>query len=536
MRIVAAMTFGPGQDLVLLALLVAIAALLVLAPVLRVPYPILLVLGGLVLGFVPGIQTITLPPDVVLVAVLPPLLYSAAFYTSLRDLRQNIIPISALAIGLVAATTVGVAAVAHSLIPHLGWGPAFVLGAIVSPTDPLAATAIARRLGVPRRTVAIVEGESLVNDGTALVLYRVAVVAVVSGSFSIWEAGFRFVWTAAGGIAVGLVIGYLIAAVRRRLDNPPVEVTIALLSGYFAYLPASAIGVSGVLSVVTVGVYMGWRTPELTTFQTRLDGAAMWQIVTFVVNALLFGLVGLQLHRILNALSSRSAMELLRDGALVGLAVILIRIVWIFPFSYVPWFLWGLSERRDPAPPWQRPAVVSWMGLRGAVTLAAALAVPLTTDAGDPFPDRALIIFLAFAVIVATLVFQGLTLPFVIRVLGVEADDLAEREESKARIHAADAAIARLDELAGEDWVREDTADRLRRLMGFRRNRFAARFSDDDGAIEAQSQAYQRLLREVLNAERAAVIELRREGRINDDVMLRVTRDLDLEEARLDSQ
>ena len=537
MRIVAAMTFGPGQDLVLLALLVAIAALLVLAPVLRVPYPILLVLGGLVLGFVPGIQTITLPPDVVLVAVLPPLLYSAAFYTSLRDLRQNIIPISALAIGLVAATTVGVAAVAHSLIPHLGWGPAFVLGAIVSPTDPLAATAIARRLGVPRRTVAIVEGESLVNDGTALVLYRVAVVAVVSGSFSIWEAGFRFVWTAAGGIAVGLVIGYLIAAVRRRLDNPPVEVTIALLSGYFAYLPASAIGVSGVLSVVTVGVYMGWRTPELTTFQTRLDGAAMWQIVTFVVNALLFGLVGLQLHRILNALSSRSAMELLRDGALVGLAVILIRIVWIFPFSYVPWFLWGLSERRDPAPPWQRPAVVSWMGLRGAVTLAAALAIPLRTDAGDPFPDRSLIIYLAFAVIVATLVFQGLTLPFVIRVLGVEADDLAEREESKARIHAADAAIARLDELAGEDWVREDTADRLRRLMGFRRNRFAARFSDDDdGAIEAQSQAYQRLLREVLNAERAAVIELRREGRINDDVMLRVTRDLDLEEARLDSQ
>src|SRR5438874_3999863 len=215
MRIVGAMTFGPHQDLLLLALLVAIAALLVLAPILRTPYPILLVLGGLALGFVPGIPTIALPPDVVLVAVLPPLLYSAAFYTSLRDLRQNIIPISALAIGLVAATTVGVAAVAHSLIPHLGWGPAFVLGAIVSPTDPLAATAIARRFGVPRRTVAIVEGESLVNDGTALAPYRVAVVAVVSGSFSIWDAGFRLIWTAAGGVAVGLVIGFVIAAVRR---------------------------------------------------------------------------------------------------------------------------------------------------------------------------------------------------------------------------------------------------------------------------------------------------------------------------------
>src|SRR5204862_412619 len=233
MRIVAAMTFGAHEDLVLLALLVAIAALLVLAPVLRTPYPILLVLGGLALGFVPGIPTISLPPDIVLVAILPPLLYSAAFYTSLRDLRQNVIPISALAIGLVAATTVGVAAVAHAFIPHVGWGPAFVLGAIVSPTDPLAATAIARRLGVPRRIVAIVEGESLINDGIALVLYRVAVIAVVSGSFSVWSAGLRLVWPAPGGIAVGLVIGFLIAAVRRRLDNPPVEVTIALLSGYF---------------------------------------------------------------------------------------------------------------------------------------------------------------------------------------------------------------------------------------------------------------------------------------------------------------
>ncbi|TML09681.1 MAG: Na+/H+ antiporter [Actinobacteria bacterium] len=512
------MTFGPHQDLLLLALLIAIAALLVLAPILRTPYPILLVLGGLALGFVPGIQTISLPPDIVLVAILPPLLYSAAFYTSLRDLRQNVIPISALAIGLVVATTVGVAAVAHTFIPHVGWGPAFVLGAVVSPTDPLAATAIARRLGVPRRIVAIVEGESLVNDGTALVLYRVAVVAVVSGSFSIWNAGLRFVWTAAGGIAVG-------------------QVTIAILSGYFAYLPAAALGVSGVLAVVTVGVYMGWRTPELTSVQTRLDGAALWQILTFVVNALLFGLVGLQLHHILNALSSRTAAELVGDAALVGGAVILIRIVWIFPLSYVPWRLWGRSDRREAAPPWQRPAVVSWMGLRGAVTLAAALAVPLTTDSGEPFPDRPLIIYLAFAAIVATLVFQGLTLPFAIRALGVEADDLGEREESKARIHAADAALARLEELADEDWVRPDTAERLRRQMDFRRSRFAARFSEeDDGAIEEQSQAYQRLLRELLNAERAAVVALRREGRINDDVMQRVTRDLDLEDARLDAQ
>ncbi|HKA26918.1 MAG TPA: cation:proton antiporter, partial [Gaiellaceae bacterium] len=348
------MTFGPHQDVILLALLVSIAALLVLAPFLRVPYPILLVLGGLAISFVPGIPTITLPPDIVLVALLPPLLYLAAFYTSLRDLRQNVVPISALAIGLVVATMIGVAVVAHTMIPDFPWGPAFVLGAVVSPTDPIAAVAIARRLGVPHRVVAIVEGESLVNDGSALVLYRVAVVAVVSGAFSIWDAGLRFVWTAAGGIAVGLVIAYLIAAVRRRLDNPPVEVTISLLSGYFAFLPAAALGVSGVLSVVTVGVYMGWRTPELTSVQTRLDGAAAWQIVTFVVNALLFGLVGLQLNHILDSLSSRSASELVADAVLVGLAVIVVRIIWIFPLSYVPWILWGRSERHEPAPPWQR--------------------------------------------------------------------------------------------------------------------------------------------------------------------------------------
>ncbi len=529
------MTFGAHQELVLLALLVALAVLLVLAPILRTPYPILLVLGGLALGFVPGISTITLPPQVVLVGILPPLIYSAAYFTSLRDLRQNIVQISALAIGLVAATMVGVAVVAHELIPGLGWGPAFVLGAIVSPTDPLASTQIAQRLGVPRRVVAIVEGESLVNDGSALVLYRVAVVAVVTGTFSFWEATLRFVYTAVGGIAVGYAVGFVIAEVRRRLDNPPVEVTIALLSGYFAFLPATALGVSGVLAAVTTGVYMGWRTPELTSVQTRLDGQAMWQIFTFVVNALLFALVGLQLNHILDTLSGRPAGELLWDAVVVSATVILLRIVWVFPLSYVPWRLWGRVREHDPAPPWQRPAVVAWMGLRGAVSLAAALALPLTTRSGDAFPNRSLIIFLSFAVIVATLVGQGLSLPAVIRALGVEDDGLDAKEETEARIYAAEAALERIDELAEEDWIHPDTLERARGLMTFRRTRFSARFSDeDDGSTEERSQQYQRLQRELLAAERQAVAELRREGRISDAVMHRVTRDLDLEDARLD--
>jgi CPA1 family monovalent cation:H+ antiporter len=529
--------FGAHQDLILLAFLVALAALLVLAPILRTPYPILLVLGGLALGFVPGIPNVALPPDLVLVAILPPLLYSTAFYTSLRDLRANVRPISLLAIGLVAATTVIVAVVGHAVIPGLGWGPAFVLGAVVSPTDPIAATAIARRLGIPRRIVTIVEGESLINDGTALVLYKVAIGAVVSGSFSLFDAGWRFVANVIGGIGVGLIAGYLIAAVRRRLDNPPVEVTIALLTGYFAFLPASALGVSGVLAVVTAGVYMGWRTPELTSVQTRLDGAAMWQILTFVVNALVFALVGLQLPRIVDALSGRSSGELLGYAALVSAVVVVIRAAWVFPFVRLPRrLMWPQLGPHEPQPSGRGAAAISWMGMRGAVSLAAALAIPLRTDAGDPFPDRPLIIFLTFAVIIATLVLQGLSLPLVLHALGLEDDGLDAKEEAKARIHAANAALARLEELLAEDWVREDTAERLRGLYGFRKSRFSERFdADGDGSLEEQSVSYQRLRRELLDAERAAVWELRRQGRINDDVMYRVTRDLDFEDARLDA-
>src|ERR671936_2015369 len=256
------MHFGTHDQLLLVALLVGLAAFLIAAPAFRIPYPIFLVLGGLALGFVPGVPTLALPPDVVLVAVLPPLLYSSAFFTSLRDLRANRRAIGILAVGLVVATMVTVAVVAHAAIDGMSWSAAFVLGAVVAPTDPIAATSIMRRLGVPRRVVNVVEGESFVNDGTALVLYRVAVVATISGAFSMWDASWRFVWGVVGGVAIGLVVGFLVAQVRRRLDNPPVEVTISLMTGYLAFIPANAVGASGVLAVVTAGVLLGWRTPE----------------------------------------------------------------------------------------------------------------------------------------------------------------------------------------------------------------------------------------------------------------------------------
>ena len=416
-------------------LLTAGTAMLVLVPKVRIPYPILLVLGGLALGFVPGLPEIDLPPDLVLVGVLPPLLYGAAFFTSLTDLRANMRPVGLLAIGLVLVTLVVVAVVAHTIVPGLPWASAFVLGAVVSPTDPIAATAIMRRLGVPRRIVHVVEGESLVNDGTALVAYRFAVVAAVSGAFSLWEAGISFVFNAAGGIAVGLGVGWLVRQVRRRLDFPAAEVTISLLTGYFAYLPAELLGVSAVLAAVTAGVYLGWYTPELTTPEVRLMGESAWEIVTFMLNALLFTLIGLQLPGILDELDAYSTADLLWWAVAVWLTVVLARWLWVYPAAWLPRRLSRRIRERDPMPATSALALISWTGMRGAVSLAAALAIPLTTDAGEPFPGRSVILYLTFAVIFGTLVVQGLTLPAVIRLLRLEDDSRGRGARAGAGSH-----------------------------------------------------------------------------------------------------
>jgi len=529
------LAFGTGQELQLFVLLLSGAALLILAGPLRIPYPILLVLGGLLLGFGPGVPRVTMPPEVVLVGILPPLLYVTAYFTGLRELRQNLRPISLLAVGLVAVTTAGVAVVAHR-VAGLPWAEAFILGAVVSPTDPIAATAIGQRLGVPRRLLDVIEGESLLNDGTALVLLRTAIVAAVAGTFSPWAAGLRLVVTIVGGIAVGLVVGYAIRRVRRALDNPPLEVTIAFLTGYFAFLPATVIGVSGVLAVVTAGVYIGWYTPELTTVETRLQGRGFWEVLAFLLNVLLFGLVGLQLRPILDGLSG-GGWSLVGEAAAIVLAVVVLRIVWVFAATYLPRWLFPGVRERDPAPPWTHTAFVSWNGMRGAVTIAAALLIPLSTNAGTPLPGRQLIVFFAFAVVLATLVVQGLSLPALIQALRLEADDGdAEAEEGLARVRSAEAALGRLDELEGENWVLPDTAERIRAQYHFRIGRFSARGDpDSDGKLEKRSLKFQRLRHELLEVERQTVVELRNTGQISDAVMRKVERDLDLEVARLDA-
>ena len=512
----------------LLALMVAVAGLSVLARLVRVPYPILLVLGGLVLGFVPGMPAVELPPELVLVAFLPPLLYWSGFFSSPRDLRADARAISLVAVGLVLATMVAVAVVAHAAVDGLSWPAAFALGAIVSPTDPLAATAIGRRLGVPRRLITVLEGESLVNDATALVAYRFAV-AAVGGGFVLWQAGLRFVVGAAGGVAVGLLAGWLVAELRRRLDDPVVEIVVSVFTGYVAYLPAELLGVSGVLAAVTAGLYIGWRAPELASAPTRLLGFSFWEVLVYLANAVLFILVGLQLPPILDDLDGTAMATLVAQGVVVSVVVVAVRVGWLFSVPY----LIRLVDRR-PSQVMRRIGarerlMVGWSGMRGAVSLAAALALPLD------FPLRDLILFLTFSVILATLVVQGLTLPTLIRRLRLEQDDAEEQEELKARLAATQAALERLDELAGADWTRDDTVERLHGLYEFRRRRLKTRggYLEDDG-VEDRSLAYQRLVRELLQAQRQAIVRLRNQGQISNDVMHRVERDLDLEDTRLE--
>jgi monovalent cation/hydrogen antiporter len=515
--------------------MVAAATLSVLAGVLRVPYPILLVLGGLALGFMPGIPEVQLDPDLVLALFLPPLLYGSAFFTSLRDLRRELRPISLLAIGLVLLTTAGVGVTAHLLIPGLPWAAAFALGAIVSPTDPLAATQILRRVGAPRRMVTIVEGESLLNDGTALVLYRLAVAAAVGGGFSIAEAGVKFLVAPAGGVLIGLIVGKLVAELRARLANPQIEVTISLVTGYAAYLPADRLGLSGVLAAVTAGIYLGWRSPEIASPAARLQGFAVWELLTFLLNAVLFVLVGLQLNIVLDALGGYSVGSLFGYAAAVCAVVVGLRILWGFTMVYPLRAIdrWRrVVTRRASA---RERFVAAWSGMRGAVSLAAALAIPFHTDSGAPFPQRELIIFLTFSVILVTLVGQGLTLPLLLSRLGVGDDGGELQEEIAARIGAADAALERLEELGDEDWTLDDTIDRLRGLYGYRRRRFAAQAGEvEDDGYEDRSFSYQRLLRELLEAQRRALVRLRNEGEISSDTMRRVEHDLDLEDSRLE--
>jgi monovalent cation/hydrogen antiporter len=526
-----------------LGLLVAVAFLAFVARRIHVPYPIVLVVGGLAIALVPGLPYVQLEHDVVFLVFLPPLIYAAGWFTSLRDFRANLRPIGLLAIGLVIFTVVCVAGVAHMLEPgQLPWAAAFTLGAILAPTDAVAASAIFGRLGAPRRIVTVLEGESLLNDATGLIAFNFALIAVARGSFSPLDAGGQFLISGVGGVALGLVVAWLFNQVQKRIEDPPIEITLSVLVPYAIYLGAQQLGLSGVLAVAVAGIYAGWRSPETFSATTRIQAMAVWNVLIFVLNGLVFVLIGLQLPAVLQSLAHGPVVRYLEIAGAVCAAVIVARFLWVFPATYLPRLpMW--VRRKDPYPGWRNVVIVSWTGMRGVVSLAAALS--LTAIAA-----RNLMLFVTFSVILVTLVLQGLTLPFLLRWMGVADDGAAVEEELEARTRTIDAAMERLELLAEEEWTRAEAVAYMRRYYGKRKKKVDVRFGrldhehtpdghqHEDGedhleAHRAQQDGWRRLRQELISTERTTLVRMRNAGTIGDEVLHRVERDLDLEEVQL---
>ena len=538
---IAAVAHEPGAEdaaglieLVLL-LLVAATALAIVARRLGLPYPILLVLGGLGLGAIPGLPRVELPPELVFLLFLPPILFAAAYFTSVRDFKANLRPIGLLAVGLVLFTTVVVAVVAHALIPELGWPAAFTLGAIVAPPDAVAATAILQRLGVPRRIVTILEGESLINDATALVAYRFAVAAVMTGAFSLVDAGLSFVVVAVGGVVFGLVAGWLIREITTRVDDPVFSTVLSFLAPAAAYVPAEQLGVSGVLATVVAGIILGRSASRGLSSVVRVASGAAWSVLLFLINGAVFILIGLQLPSVLEGLAGRPPGQLAFLAVAVSASAILARIAWVFPATYLPRWASPKLRERDPYPPTRNVLLVSWAGMRGVVSLAAALALPLTLPSGEPFPERNLLIFLTFAVILATLVGQGLTLPLLIRLLRIAPDRGEDHDEAHARLYLAEAAVERIGRMETQWAGHRELTDRLKADYLHRAQHLEAKHDEsprDDAELERLEH---REIREaVIEAEREALLRLHERGAVSDEVFRRIERDLDLEALRMD--
>ncbi len=523
---------------IIFGLLVVVTSLAAIAGKVKIPYPILLVLVGALIGFVPFLPNYELNPDIVFLVFLPPILYSAAWYTSWRDFKEELRPISLLAIGLTLATTTVVGYIAYWLIDGISLPLAFVIGAIVSPPDAVAATSITLGLNLPKKVVTILEGESLINDAIGLVAYRFAVASVVTGSFSLAEATTSFFLVSLGGILIGLLFGLLVARLHKWLfNNPAIETTITILTPFIVYLTAENIHVSGVLAVVTTGLFLTWRAPELFSPQTRLQAFATWDIIIFLLNGFIFLLIGLQLPHIMEKIPGISFGRLIAYGIGISLAVILIRIIWVMPVSYLSLLIRNrLHPEKIRKFQWRQVFIVAWTGLRGVVSLAAAMALPLTIASQENFPYRSLILFITCCVIFITLVFQGLALPFIIKFLKVEGDTSIEEEEIHARLLAAQAALDYLNEVELEGDVSVDMINWLKAKHKARIKQIRTEYHHAEPATTSNiflPDRYLQIQKAVIAAERSMVIQLRREGVINDESLRKIEHDLDLEEARL---
>jgi Na+/H+ antiporter len=508
---------------ILVFLLVAVALLAGLGLRWDVPYPVVLVVGGLVLGLVPGLPRPDLDPDIVFFAFLPPLLYAAAFQASAYELRAHAAPIGLLAVGLVLVTVVGVACVAH-WVAGLPWVAAFVLGAVLGPTDPVSATAVVRRLGASTRLETILEGESLVNDGTGLTAFKMALSAAGAASLSAGGVIGKFLLVAAGGIAIGLAAGWLIAHARIATREPSLDVVLSVLTPFAAYVPAEKIGVSGVLAVVTAGVYIGTRSLELAEAGARLRTLAFWQASEFLLNSLLFLLVGLQVTRIVGDTRGSALLALIGEGLAVGAAAIAVRFAWMFA---VP--LLGDVVGRSYTNARER-VVLGWSGMRGAVSLAAALSIPTDTLA----PDRGHVIFLAYVAVVVTLVLPGLTLAPLISRLGLGQSEERRRQEVEARLRLTHAALERLEEL-GEKGETDGAVDLLRDRYEARLDRLRSRLHEGGGHPHHGTEGAQAQLA-VLDHEREVLHDMRRERAYPAELLRSLEAELDVDEARTRSR
>ena len=523
---------------ILVLLLIVIAAVAVAAARLKIPPAILLVITGVILALIPGLPTVKLAPEFVLLIILPPLIYSSAVAMSWREFKFNLRPISLLAVGCVLFTTVAAAAVSHWWL-GFSWPVGFVLGAIVSPPDAVAPLAIARKMQLPRRLVVILEGEGLANDASALILYRFAVAAVSYSVFSFSQAAGTFAAIICGEILWGIGVGWLMLRLRRWVHDPRIEIVLSILTPFVAYWPPEYLGGSGVLATVTAGLYISWNGLRLISAATRLQGIFFWDFLIYLIEGSVFLITGLQARVLIAGIRGESLQDLALSAAVVCTVVILARFVWMFPATYLPRRLFPAIARADPSPPWQWPFALAFTGIRGTVSLAAALAIPLATESGEPFPDRDRILFLTFAVILVTLVGQGLMLPAVMRALGLANAGRRERhadrvEELAARRQAVEAAIERLDELAAERKLTDESVRALRARLRDRLKHIEHRSEGDDGN-KRLIDLHEELECLLIAAERQRVNDLYRAGKLKDEARRRIERELDLREAQFDN-
>jgi monovalent cation/hydrogen antiporter len=524
---------------ILVLLLAVVAAVAVLAARLKIPPAILLVLTGVVLALVPGLPTLELAPELVLLLVLPPVIYASAVAMSWREFRFNLRPISLLAVGCVVFTTIAVAAATHWVL-GLAWPVGFVLGSIVSPPDAMAPLSIARRMQLPRRILVILEGEGLANDATALILYRLAVAAVSAGVFSVGQAAGMFAAIVAGEIVWGIAVGWLILRLRRWVHDPRIEITLSILTPFLAYWPPEHLGGSGVLATVTAGLYISWNGLRLISAATRLQGIFFWDFFIYLIEGMVFLITGLQARTLIARIGDHSISELAISAAVVSAVVIVTRFVWMYPATYLPRWLFPPLKRRDPSPPWQWPFVLAFTGVRGIVSLAAALAIPFATANGQHFPNRDLILFLTFSVILVTLVGQGLLLPSVIRALGLAHAGRRERRGDRAEAYEArrlgiEAALERLDQLASECDLAENVVRTLRARHRARLEHIEHSSDGDDGHKKL-TERHDEIELLLITTERERINELFRSGVLKDEARRRIERELDLREVDLANQ